>query len=67
MSRGRLVSDDRLPEFGIKLGNAHRKRLEAAGCFPKRVQITERSHGYVEEELQAYIEVRIAARDNRAA
>jgi hypothetical protein len=66
--RGRLVSPDRLKsEFGIDLCNAHRKRLEAAGLFPRRVQITERSHGYIEEELQALIEARIAARDSQAA
>ncbi len=67
MSR-RLVSPDRLkPEFGIGLSEKHLRRLEAAGQFPKRVQVTERSHAYVEEELQALIEARIAARDNRAA
>jgi predicted DNA-binding transcriptional regulator AlpA len=68
MSRGPLVSPDRLkPDFGISIGNAQRKRLEADGRFPKRVPVTERSHAYVLGEIQAYVQARLAARDDQAA
>jgi predicted DNA-binding transcriptional regulator AlpA len=67
MSRGRLIAPERLPEYGIAIGNAHRKRLEERGEFPKRVPVTERSHAYVEAEILAYIAARVAARDTEAA
>jgi hypothetical protein len=54
-----ILSPDRLPDKGITLGNDQRKALEAKGLFPKRVPITERTHGYVEEEIDSYLESRI--------
>jgi predicted DNA-binding transcriptional regulator AlpA len=59
----RIISPEQLPEKGISLSNDQRRNLENAGRFPKRVPITERTHGYVEEEIDAYLESRIAARD----
>jgi len=41
--------------------------LEDAGQFPRRVPITERTYGYVEDELDALTEARIAARDQATA
>jgi hypothetical protein len=60
----RILSPDQLRDKGITLGNDQRKTLEAAGLFPKRVPITDRTHGYVEKEIDSYLESRIAARDN---
>jgi prophage regulatory protein len=63
----RLLSPAQLMERGITLGNDQRKTLEKAGLFPRRVPITERTHGYVEEEIDGYLESRIAARDAAGA
>ena len=41
--------------------------LEKAGKFPRRVRISERAIGYVEHELDAWLEARVAARDQQAA
>ena len=42
---------------------AHTARLEAAGLFPKRVTLGSGRVAYVEREVQAWIEAKIAARD----
>jgi hypothetical protein len=64
----RIPSPEVLPEKGITLGNDQRKTLEARGLFPKRVPITQRTHGYVESEIDDYLASRIALRDaNQAA
>jgi predicted DNA-binding transcriptional regulator AlpA len=67
MTRRILSPEQLLKEKGITLRNDQRKTLEAAGHFPRRVPITARTHGYVEEEIDSYLEGRIAARDERAA
>lgn len=63
MTTRRILSPDQLPNKGITLGNDQRKNLEQAGLFPRRVPITERTHGYIEEEIDLYLESRISARD----
>jgi predicted DNA-binding transcriptional regulator AlpA len=50
-----------LPSKGIVLRNDQRRNLEARGLFPKRVPISDRTHGYVEEEIDAFLESRISA------
>lgn len=42
-------------------------RLEALGRFPKRVKLSAHASGYIESELDAWIEARIAERDAKAA
>ena len=59
----RLIAPAMLPSFGISIGNKQRKRLEAAGKFPKRVWCSARKHAYVEDEIIAYGEERIRQRD----
>jgi prophage regulatory protein len=59
-----ILSPDDLRAKGITLSNDQRKNLERAGSFPKRVPITARTHGYVAEEIDNYMESRIAARDS---
>ena len=60
-----IASEDLQPKKGISLKNAQRHELEAAGLFPARVYISERKHGYVEAEIDAYIEARIRDRDTK--
>ena len=43
---------------------AHIDRLEKAGLFPKRVRLGQGRVGWVEEEIEDYIQERIAQRDN---
>ena len=43
------------------------KRLEKLGLFPKKVKISAIRIGYVETEVDAFIEDRIAERDMEAA
>ena len=45
----------------------HLWRLEKANKFPKRVPIGAGRYGYVETEIDAYIEQKIAERDARSA
>jgi hypothetical protein len=59
----RLLPPATLREYGITIGNKQRQRLEATGRFPRRVAITERTHGYVEDEIIAYSEARVQRRD----
>jgi len=53
------------PETDRKCGisRSQRYKLEAEGRFPARVRLTERSIGYLESELEAWISNRV--RDSR--
>jgi hypothetical protein len=62
----RILSPDQLRDKGITLGKDQRRTLEQAGLFPRRVPITDRTHGYIEEEIDSYLESRIASRDTAA-
>ena len=63
----RLIAPEDLPsKKGITLKNVARMELERAGLFPKRVYYSERKHSYIESEIDAYIEAKIAARDSAA-
>ena len=42
-------------------------RLEAQGLFPKRVKIGKHASGYVQEEVEAWIDARIAEREAKEA
>jgi len=44
---------------------AHIARLEAAGSFPKRVQLGPGRVGWIEEEIEDWCRARIADRDKR--
>jgi predicted DNA-binding transcriptional regulator AlpA len=65
MSRLLIASEDLQPKKGIGLKNAQRLELEAAGLFPQRVYYSERKHAYVETEIDAFVEAKIAARPKR--
>jgi prophage regulatory protein len=59
----RLVLPEDLHDFGIPYTNTHRRRLEAADKFPRRVPLSFHRYGYVYEELIAWNRARIAERD----
>ena len=42
----------------------HISRLEKAGQFPKRIQLGPNSVGWIEAELDAWIEAKVAERDS---
>lgn len=64
----RLVLPEKLPDIGVDYADTHRRRLEAAGKFPKRIQLSPRKHAYDHGELVSWIRARIAERDaGRAA
>lgn len=63
----RLLAFEDLRARGILQGKTQLWRLEKAGKFPRRVKIGSRN-GWIETEVDAFIEEQIAARDaNEAA
>ena len=66
MSR-RLIPHDRLADKCIFYSKCHLWRLEKAGKFPKRVATGPGRYAYIESEIDAYVEQKIAERDGKAA
>jgi len=59
-----LVSKKELKSvFGVPYSFAHIARLEAAGPFPQRVRLGACRVAWVSEEVQAWIDERVASRD----
>jgi predicted DNA-binding transcriptional regulator AlpA len=58
----KIIPSEKLPDHGITLSNRQRQRLEAVGQFPRRIVLTSRTHGYVGEEIDAFLADKIAAR-----
>jgi prophage regulatory protein len=58
----RLLTFDELRDHGVPLGRKQIARLERAGKFPKRVQISDARFGWPEREVYAYVRARIDAR-----
>lgn len=67
MSHRIIIYQDLKPKKGIDLSKTQLWRLERAGKFPKRVQLSPGRHGWVEAEIDALIAERIAARDEKTA
>ena len=59
----RLIPYDALAAKCIGYSKPHLWRLEKAGKFPKRVPIGPGRYGYVEAEIDQYLENKIAERD----
>jgi prophage regulatory protein len=60
----RLVSKKELKSvFGVPYSFAHIARLEASGQFPKRVRLGACRVAWVADEVQAWIDERVATRD----
>ena len=65
MAASRPLSPEQLRDMkGMTLGPDQRKALEDQNLFPKRVPVSARTHGYLESEIDAYLESRIAIRDS---
>jgi prophage regulatory protein len=63
----RLLSPDELKDLkGIRFSRQHLHRLIKAGRFPKPVKLGESTNGWVESEIDQYIEDLIAERDAAA-
>lgn len=58
----------RLPQVKKKVGLGHTSIYEGqkAGTFPKSIELGPRSRGWVEEEIDQWIERRVAQRDGAA-
>jgi prophage regulatory protein len=62
--RQQLVTKKELKSvFGVPYTFQHIARLEAAGQFPKRVRLGACRVAWVAEEVQAWIDERVANRD----
>jgi prophage regulatory protein len=60
----RIISPAELGHLkGVRFCNPYRIELEAAGKFPKRVKVGARRYGYIEAEIDRWIEERAAKRD----
>jgi prophage regulatory protein len=60
----KLVSKKELKTvYGVPYSFAHIARLEAAGLFPKRVRLGACRVAWVAEEVQNWIDERVANRD----
>ena len=63
MTKRKLVTRKQLRlDYGIPYSIVHIRRLEMAGQFPSRVQLGQCRVAYVAEEVEEWIEKRIAAR-----
>lgn len=62
----RLLTFHELKDHGVRLGRRQVDRLEAKGRFPKRVPIGDARVGWIETEIDAFIEARIAGRSQAA-
>lgn len=56
-----------LKEKGVPYTRVHLKRLEDAGKWPKRVKVGDNRVGWVEDEVDAEMEARAAARNQGPA
>jgi prophage regulatory protein len=64
MSQKRLVSKRELKTvLGIPYSPQHIARLEAAGLFPKRIRLGQNRVAWVQAEVEAWIDERLAHRE----
>ena len=60
----RIIRSTRIGEK-VPLSRRQCDRLEAEGKFPRKVKIGEHSTGWLEHEIDAWIEARAAERDGK--
>ena len=63
----RSITPDMLPSKGIRYNSNHLRRMWRHGEFPKPVNLSPRRIAWPEEEIDAWIDERIAAREKGAA
>jgi prophage regulatory protein len=66
MAQRRLLPYKSLSAKGVPYSKPHLWRLERANKFPKRVPIGAGRYAYIEAEIDAWIDARIAERDGAA-
>jgi len=59
----KILTFDELPEHGVNLGRKQLARLEAAGKFPQRIQVSEHRIGWLAEEIKAHVDAQIEQRN----
>lgn len=59
----RLLHYPDLKERGINWTNRHLQDLEKAGRFPRRVRLGNGTVAWVDDEINAYLAAKVAARD----
>ncbi|RVL05659.1 helix-turn-helix transcriptional regulator [Sinorhizobium meliloti] len=59
----RLVSAEGLRAKGIEFSKMHIWRLTKAGRFPRPISVGSNRRAWVEDEIDAWIEAKIAERD----
>jgi len=62
-----LIYPDLREKKGIVFSRVHIARLEAAGKFPKKIQYGDGRVGWLEREVDEWIEAKAAARETEAA
>jgi prophage regulatory protein len=58
-----LTYEDLRDAKGVPYSKAHLWRLERAGRFPKRVPIGAARHGWIDQEIDDWIQARAAERE----
>jgi prophage regulatory protein len=59
----KYLNREQLAEKGIRYSPAQLRRLENAGEFPRRVQLSANRVAWVESEIEDWCEARAAARE----
>jgi len=59
----KLLTEFELHDKGIRLSSRQLKRREDAGQFPKRVRLSHRHVGWVEEEIDEWLRQRSDERE----
>jgi prophage regulatory protein len=59
----RILRFPQLVDHGVVYTRMHVDRLERAGQFPRRVKLGPNSVGWVETEIEGWVESKIAARE----
>ena len=63
----KVVPFNQLEDFGITFSRTHIKRLMDEDKFPRPVRVGERRIAWLESEILAWLEARVAKRDFSAA
>jgi prophage regulatory protein len=63
----RMLDDAALREKGIKFSRQHRQRLIKAGLFPAPAKMGANTNAWLEAEIDAWLQDRVAERDAKRA
>ncbi len=64
----RIITFDRLrPEKGVPYSRDHLRRMVKAGSFPAPISVGEARIGWIEAEVDRWLDERVSQRTNKAA